>query len=137
LVSSKALLEALDSLRRRSMIEVNGSTRFTLQPVILEYITDRFVEEVSEEIDTESIKLLESHALIKAQAKDYIRNSQVRLILEPIANHLLTTLGKEKTEKKLKCVLCTLREKYPQKPSYVAGNMLNLLVELGCDLRGY
>jgi WD40 repeat protein len=137
LVSSKTLLEALDSLRRRSMIEIIGSTRFTLQPVILEYVTDRFVEQVCEEIDTESIGLFDSHALIKAQAKDYIRNSQVRLILAPIVDYLLTTLGKEKTEKKLRSILSTLREKYPQKPGYVAGNTLNLLIQLGCDLRGY
>ena len=33
-----------------------------------------------------------SHALIKATAKDYVREIQIRLILEPIADRLLTTL---------------------------------------------
>ncbi len=131
------MLEALKSLRRRSMIETSGSALFSLQPVILEYMTDRFVEQVFREIDTETIRLFGSHALIKAQTRDYVRESQVRLILKPVAEQLLRTLGKERIEKKLKRMLSTLRETEPEEAIYVAGNILNLLVQLKADLRGY
>ena len=86
---------------------------------------------------TGSIELLASHALIKAQAKDYIRESQVHLILIPVAEHLLTTFGKEGSEKKLKTILTLLHETHPQTSGYAAGNVLNLLIHLHCDLRGY
>ena len=131
------LLVALGSLRRRSMIESNDSGYFTLQPVIMEYVTDEFVEQIHKEFDTGTIELLASHSLIKAQTKDYIRESQVRLILTPVAERLLTTFGKEGSEQKLKNILHLLHGTLPQTPGYAAGNVLNLLIQLQCDLRGY
>jgi hypothetical protein len=122
LVSKGALLEALDSLRRRSMTETSSTSHFTLQPVIMEYVTDRIVEQVYKEIDSETMRLFASHALIKAQAKDYVRNSQVLLILAPVAERLLFTLGKQESEKKLRNMLSTLRKTSSQAPNYAAGN---------------
>ncbi len=131
-----ALLEVLDSLRRRSMIESSGEGRFTLQPVIMEYVTKRLVEQAYQEIDRETIELFGSHALIRAQANDYVRNSQVRFILEPLAARLLSTFGKAGSAKKLKSILSNLRMINAQKSRYAAGNVLNLLVQLQVDLRG-
>jgi hypothetical protein len=37
--------------------------------------------------------LLNSHALMKAQAKEYVRNSQVRLILDEVLEKLEQQLG--------------------------------------------
>ncbi len=136
-VLRRAMLEAIESLRRRSMIEISGVAHFTQQPVIMEYVIDELVGQVYQEIDSGSIELLASHALIKAQSKDYIRDSQVHLILMPIAERLLTTFGKEGSEKKLKNILTLLSETHPQTPGYAAGNVLNLLIQLKCDLHGY
>jgi WD40 repeat protein len=136
-VPKREVLGNLESLRRRSMIETRGIARFTLQPVIMEYVTDRFVEHIYDEINTEACVLFASHALIKAQAKDYVRDSQIRLILKPIAERLLSTIGKAGVEKKIKRVLPALRVTHPQMPDYAAGNALNLLVQLHTDLRGY
>lgn len=136
-VSKRILLEALDSLRRRSMVENSGGSSFTLQPVIMEYVTDRFVRGVCKEIEVERFTLLASHALIRAEAKDHIRNNQMRLFLTPIVGYLLSDLGKIESEAKLKNILATLRMTRPQTPEYAAGNLLNLLVELKVDMRGY
>ena len=38
---------------------------------------------------------LNRFALLKAQAKEYVRQSQARLILQPVAERLLARLGKE------------------------------------------
>lgn len=119
------------------MIESVGIALFTLQPVVMEYVTERFIEQIIEEIETEKIELLGSHSLIKAQAKDYVRGSQVRLILKPIAERLLLSLGKSGSEKNLKSIIAKLWKKQPSKPGYEAGNVLNLLIELQVDLRGY
>ena len=136
-VSKGVLFETVDSLRQRSMIEADGDGHFTLQPVIMEYVTERLVEQAYKEIATETIALLGSHALIKAQGTDYTRNNQVRLILAPVAEKLLATFGREGSEKKLKSILAMLRIMQPQHVSYIAGNIINLLVQLQVDLRGY
>lgn len=72
-----AVLEALEALRRRSLLErgAQGST-FTLQPVVLEYVTDRLVAEVGRELSERRPRLLHSHALVQATARDYVRQCQ-------------------------------------------------------------
>ncbi|MFI5275135.1 MAG: NB-ARC domain-containing protein, partial [Ktedonobacterales bacterium] len=59
--SSRALLEALDALCRRYLIEVRGGL-YALQPVILEYLTDQLLVQAG--------AVLASHAVIKAEAKE-------------------------------------------------------------------
>lgn len=135
-VSKRELLETLRSLRHRSLIE-GSARRFTLQNVVMEYVADRLIDRVCSEITGGEIALFNSHALIKAQTKDYVRESQVRVILKPVADRLLATFGREGVESKLKGILSTLREEYPRRPGYTGGNVLNLLVQLQTDLRGY
>ncbi len=134
--SKKSLPDALLSLLRRSLIERNNAAGFTLQPVILEYATDRFIGLVCKEMYSRSINLFGSHALIKAQARDYVRESQIRLILLPIVESLLKNLG-EDLEKFFKRMLTVLRESYHDKHSYAAGNILNLFVQAKWDVQGY
>jgi WD40 repeat protein/transcriptional regulator with XRE-family HTH domain len=133
----RVLLNSLDSLRRRSMIENSSGSRFTLQPVIMEYVTDEFVARICREIEVGEFVLLSHHALIKAEAKDHIRNNQVRLFLEPVARQLLSQLGKLESETRLRRLITVLRETRPLTPEYAAGNLINLLVQLKIDLRGY
>ncbi len=133
------LLEALKSLRRRSMVETSGTARFSLQPVIMEYATDSFITHVYNELisQLEHIELLASHALIKAQAKDYVRAIQIQHILAPIVDRLLAAFEKGGSERNLRKILSFLQETSSQKPDYAAGNVLNLLIQLNADLQGY
>jgi WD40 repeat protein len=135
-VSKGELQEALWALRRRQLIETSP-TGFTLHPVIMEYLTACFVDRVCEEIRTGKLVLFEHHALMKAQAKDYIRGSQRRLILLPLMQRLLTIFGKEALEQRFQWLLATLHVQHDHHPSYAAGNVLNLLIQMGCTLRGY
>jgi len=129
-VPSRDLLESFMSLKRRSMIENRGKALFGLQPAILEYVTNRLVKLVCAEIQSGDINLLASHALIKAQAKDYVRDTQVRLILSPIMDWLHTTLGLEESKARLKQILTRLHSPAWQIPNYAAGNILNILLSL-------
>src|SRR5207248_2609399 len=63
-------LEALEALGRRSLLErgEHGAS-ITLQPVVLEYATDRLVEALTREIAEGRPVLLQSHPLLKATAK--------------------------------------------------------------------
>jgi WD40 repeat protein/transcriptional regulator with XRE-family HTH domain len=131
------LIDALISLKQRSMIEGGRTNRFTLQPVIMEYVTERFVGLIRNEIETEAISLLASHALLKAQATDHLRDIQTRFILKPVADWLSGALGKEESEEKLQRILSHLQEKQRGIPSYAAGNILNVLLQLPGKHRGY
>ena len=130
------LYTLLNSLRFRSMIELTGPKLFSLQPVVMDFVTTRFVKQIEVEIKDGAFQFFDRCALIKAQAKDYLREGQVRLILQPITRHLQSALGREGTEKRLLEVLAWVQANRRNMPGYGAGNVLNLLVELGCDVRG-
>ncbi|MDZ8226554.1 NB-ARC domain-containing protein [Nostoc sp. ChiVER01] len=132
--SRRRLPDAMQSLLRRSLIEKEGE-QFFLQPVVLEYATNRFVQCIAEEISSQTPEQLRTHALMRAQAKDYVREMQKRLIVEPIAEQLLLQFGNAQAlEQQLK-ILLQQQQQAPQ-PNYLAGNLLNLLVQLQSNLRG-
>jgi len=155
-VSASELLQALDSLQRRSLIEKKNA-RFTQQPVVMEYAISRLIEQICEEIiglkveclkveksnklanfQPDSLQLFRSHALVKAQAKEYVIETQIRLILQPVIDGLITSLSDSKTlENCLGQILEMLRGKPPLKTGYVSGNIINLLRQLQVDLSGY
>ncbi|AGY56986.1 hypothetical protein GKIL_0740 [Gloeobacter kilaueensis JS1] len=140
--SQRRLPDAMQSLLRRCLIEKAAPTpleageQFFLQPVVLEYATDQFVQCITEEITGQTPGRLKTHALLKAQAKDYVREIQKRLILEPIAEQLRLQFGHSQVlEQRLKTMLEQQQRQAPQ-PDYLAGNLLNLLVHLQSNLRG-
>ena len=63
-------LEAVEPLRRCSLIERGDSAGFTLPPVVLEYVTDRLVERAAEEITREELDLLLARPLVRALSGD-------------------------------------------------------------------
>ena len=136
-MSRFTLLESLESLGRRSLIEQNAAC-FSLQPVVMEYVTDLFVEKLCAEITANQLIIFRSHALIKATAKDYARDAQVRFILKPLLNLLLLQFqGKNNLEDKLLAILQTQQQEGSLEPGYVGGNVINLLRYLGTDLTEY
>jgi len=132
-VSPASLLEALMSLERRSLIEKH-ETLFTLQPVVMEYITHQLIKQIYQEITTNKINLLRTHALLKNQAKDYIRETQIRLLLSPLAAQLLNSNTKSGLDQQLMQIISAVQGKSPQETGYIAGNIINLLCQLKTDL---
>lgn len=157
-VPRASLLEALESLQWRSLIEKQSGS-YTQQPVVMEYVTERLVEEVYKEIcelgignreasaDNQTTSthysllttpLFRSHALIKTTVKDYIRESQIRLILEPIANRLRASFSAKKSvEQRLQKILRLLQFEPISSSGYGGGNLINLFCHLQIDLTGY
>ena len=133
--ASKArLLDTLRSLGNRSLIETIAG-KFTQQPVVMEYLTYQLIEQVCKEIQTGEIELFNTHALIKATAKDYVRDIQIRLIIRPLVNKLLPIfITEDRVVSQLTKILSTLQEKTPIQLSYAGGNSLNLLCCLQTDL---
>ena len=136
-ITSVELLEALESLSRRSSIEQSG-TCFTLQSVVMEYLTCRLVRSVAREIIDCQPKLLCNYALVKATAKDYVRENQVRLILQPIIDKSIASLGStNKIELCLKQILLQFKQTFSSNRCYGTGNIINLLCQMEIDLTGY
>ena len=122
-VTKREVRSALRGLSDRYLIEAIGK-QFTLQNVIMEFVTDRFVEQVSAELQTQQFDLFHTHALIKATAKDYVRETQVRLLLHPVAD-LIHNL-----EQKVDDFLKTIRQHSAWPNGYAAGSLLNLLCQV-------
>ncbi|MDJ0797771.1 MAG: NB-ARC domain-containing protein [Calothrix sp. MO_167.B12] len=129
------LLGAIQSLGRRAFIEQSNQQLF-LQPVVREYVTQRIITGVWEDICQARQDFLNDYALIKAQSKEYIRQAQIRFILQPIIERLVTDLGSyHHLECQLKSILKKLQQETPLKPGYAVGNLLNILCTINADLR--
>ena len=137
-VREAAVLGAVEALRRRSLVErpaTRGRTAFTLQSVVLEYVTDRLVEEVGDEIARGQPLQLVEQFLIKAQAKDYVRQTQERLIGEPVLHRLTAQHGDDGSERRLLALLDGWRNRPEAEQGYGPGNVVNLLRLRRGDLR--
>ncbi|MBW4459370.1 MAG: WD40 repeat domain-containing protein [Nodosilinea sp. WJT8-NPBG4] len=142
-IPKQRLLETLESLARRSLIEQKHA-RFTQQPVVMEYVTERLIEQISDEIiampqvaPAEGL-LIDRYALLKATAKEYIRDSQTRLILQPIAQNLCARFNSTAAlDRQTRQLLTLLRQTFTHSYSYGVGNLLNLMQYLKLDLTGY
>jgi WD40 repeat protein len=130
------LSEVVRSLRHRSLIVLHNR-RFSLEPVVMEYVTNRLVMGVCDEILNQQQSLLKTYALIKAQSKDYVRQAQIQFVLRPILARLRELLeSNPRIEQHLKDILTRARADAPLQVGYVGGNVLNLLRELGADFSG-
>lgn len=137
-VSAGEVIEAMYSLRSRSLVERGEREAvFTLQPVVLEYVTERLVMLMSEEICQSSPALLLTQALLQGKARDYARTSQARLLVQPVLDRLLARFGSpERVEAQLEGLLPQLRLLPRSKQGYGGGNIVNLLARLNGHLRG-
>ena len=141
-VSPSAFRDALLSLNHRSLIEKTNtlptnleSIRYTQQPAVMEYVTEHLIDQMCQEVEQAQIVYLRSHALMKAQAKDWVRDVQMRLIVQPTIARLLETKGGGENLKQLLLKLLTLQQSQaPLQPGYFAGNVIHLLQQLGADL---
>lgn len=143
-VSKRKLLEILEGLRFRCLIEQQES-RFTQQPVVMEYIIEQLLDSIAQEIEQQRLQILATHALIKAEAVDYIRESQKQLVLEPLIGRLMLRFHqREFIIQHLRQLLNQYQTASPPKGAapvseiedYAPGNLLNLLSYLKADLTG-
>ena len=140
----REFLEALESLQARSLIfdershieTENGN--LTQQPVIMEYVTERFIQTIEQEITTGNLNLFRTHALIEAQTQDYLRDAQIQLILHPLIERLLTHFATQaQLENQLCQILASMRHQTAAQTGYAGGNLLNLLCYLKTELKGF
>ncbi|MEG5159605.1 NB-ARC domain-containing protein [Microcoleus sp. AT3-A2] len=141
------LLKNLDSLGRRSLIDKvseGGETVFMLQPLIVQYVSDRLVDqirvEVLETIKTQGIermRLLKTHKLsINIAKRKGDKGEPISSILALVKNRLQVlfakTTGFEEPLNILTKVASHLEEKSILEVGYAKENLAQIISELQC-----
>jgi hypothetical protein len=152
------LLEALASLERRCLINKAkptltdvSETLFTLQPLVMKYAIEEFIEQALDEIDAvletqdiKQFKILRNHALIKSQLPNHLDSNSIL----PYAPSRMMARLKVGLQRMFRCddssiaqevseILPLLRGKSPLAVGYAARNLLELLNALGMDTNAY
>jgi WD40 repeat protein/ABC-type dipeptide/oligopeptide/nickel transport system ATPase subunit len=144
-ISKSSLLDTLESLQRRSLIEQSRG-KFTQQAVVMEYMTERLIDGVVRELTDWDLQgerlpvlpLWLSYPLMAAESPKYIYEIQQRTILGPIGDRLLLQFGtKLALAQHLQAIIVSLQTHYRGAIHYGGGNIINLLRYLHIDLTGY
>ncbi|MEO0769393.1 MAG: hypothetical protein AAFY72_08150, partial [Cyanobacteria bacterium J06649_4] len=131
------LLESLESLTWRVLIEQQRG-QYTLQPVLMEYVTDRLVKQLTAELLSLELVLFRQYALLKTTVLNYIGESQRRLVVSPLAKNIQASFHNTQALKQhFQTVLQQLRDRPAPFFSYGIGNLINLALQLQLDLTGY
>jgi hypothetical protein len=129
--------QLLEALGRRSLLERGQQASFSLQSVVMEYLTETLGERLAEEIVLVNPQQLRRLALSQAQAKDYVRQTQVRLLVQPLVERLRAELGADSlVEAHLLRLLALFRAEDVVTQGYGPANVLSLLKVLRGHLRG-
>ena len=137
-LSRAQVLEAVEALRRRSLIE-RGKRQgsFTLQSVVLEYATAQLITETTSEIEQGKLARLIEHGLALATAKEYVRQTQQSLLVAPLLAQLRKAYPQRAAlEEQLFALLSQLRARADYAQGYGPANVLALLRQHWGHLRG-
>uniref|UniRef100_UPI00286A070E WD40 repeat domain-containing protein n=1 Tax=Chamaesiphon sp. OTE_8_metabat_110 TaxID=2964696 RepID=UPI00286A070E len=138
---SGEMMNALQSLSRRCII-TSQERNWSLQPVTIAYVTTRAIERFVAELappnpaeptldPIERFYHLNTYAIIQAQTKDYLRQTQTQSILRPILDRSIEQWGsRQQLSQHLRQILGVWQTLDPIPTGYLAGNILMLLLEL-------
>jgi len=135
-VPSRVFLRVIELLRGRSLIEITPQG-CTQQSMVMEYVTEKLIGKIHQEVISQKLDLLLNLPLIQAQSSDLIRQAPTCLILKSVLESLLiATKKKSNLEQLLYSLIDKLRGQSFLEVGYGVGNILNLLGELDSDLQG-
>ena len=138
------IINALQSLSRRCIVTCKDRN-WSIPPVTIAYVTnrsiDRFVAEFTPPDSTspltdliERFCHLNTYAIIQAQTKNYLRQTQIQSILRPLLARLRDRWDDPaQLSQHLRQILAAWQMLDPIPAGYLAGNILNLLLELEPD----
>ena len=133
----EAVPDVLDSLQLR--LPINRSIfGFSLQPVIIEYLTSKLIKIICQEIVTVDLHLFHSLCLQNATTKDYIRKAQNRLILTSLSQRLRQTISRPSDlTRHLNQLLLHIKQTPHLQTGYAPANLITLFCALDIELAGY
>ncbi len=134
ITSKQVLPDTLQSLQHKIRLE-KSHNGFSLQPVFIEYLTDKIMDCAFQEVISGELEILVSYSILKALSKDYVRETQYRLNIGPLNERFIEAFGTK--EIYIEQLNKLIRNTSNQKAGYAAGNLINLLCHLENDLIGY
>lgn len=158
--SKEKLSSTLQSLQRKIPLE-RVRCSFMLQPVLIEYTTQKiikrleeeifledkelknvviesFLDKIKEEIKSGKLHLINSHVIFKATSKEHIRENQKAIILFPLIRKLLNFYETpENLAHQIKSILEVIKNKTPDVKSYAPTNLITILIHLDISLKGW
>jgi hypothetical protein len=133
-IAKSDLIEILVTLGGRSLIEKTTESHevlFTLQPVVMKYVTKVFVNQVCEEIVQGKPERLRTHSLNPNEALLESSQGANTSFIVTVKNRLLSQFRSESSvANQLKEILSTLSSCSTLELGYAAKNLQALLVEL-------
>ena len=140
-MSSVQMLKALDAGYQRSLVERGkrpGS--FTLQSVVLEYVTTVLITKATSEILQGQLDIIIQYSLEGAYAREYVRQTQERLLLSPLLTDLQRAYRGRADETTVKAQLLSLLNQLRTWPDTAQGygpaNLIALLRQQQGNLNG-
>ncbi|MEA5472318.1 caspase, EACC1-associated type [Spirulina sp. 06S082] len=136
--SKNKVAETMQYLSRKIPLE-KVNNKITLQPVLIEYLNTRLIKTIVEEIGSKNISVLNTHSLMKANSKEYVRESQKRFILKPIIDELVEVFGDKNLAINNLYELILTQKKNNKKVmlGYCGGNLINLITFLEKNIKNY
>src|SRR6266852_8980787 len=103
----------------------------------MECVIDALLDQLSVEIVTQAMDHLHRYAVEQAQAKDYVRQTQVRLLVRPLVERLRAEFASDpRIEDQCLSLLRHMRTEDGNRQGYGPANVISLLNALRSDLRG-
>lgn len=94
--------------------------------MVMEYITEKFINQIHLEIITKNLKFFISHSLVNIQASESIQSTQINLIIKPLIKRLIQQfVSQQKPEAQLKTILNRLHN-LDTNSGYAARTLINL-----------
>src|SRR5260370_4452014 len=119
---------------RRTPASADGAAP---RSAVLEYATERLIAEATSEIEQGHLVRLIQFGLCQAQAKEYVRKTQERLLVVPLLTRLQSMYqGQADVEARFLWLLDQLRGRNQKSQGYGPANLVALLRVLRGDLRG-
>lgn len=136
-VSPSDLLAALESLDRRSLMD-KVTANFTLQPVVMEYVTEWLASQICEEISAfikmqnlEKIQLLKNYDLVLCRDTKESQEMKTSSVIKLAKDKLCIFFNNESSlEERLNYLLSMLQNQSPKEVGYASLNVLSLLSQL-------
>lgn len=154
-----SVTSTIASLRRWLPLNIRAD-QIGLQPVLIEYVTgilvarvslelelgrrsrefvvQAFVDRLCAEVRDGTVALLNTHALVKANADHHVRVAQKHYVLMPALMRLREALVTDQAvESHLLDLVSRLRMSRSRNGGYAAGNLLNMLLQVHSTSRAY
>ncbi|MBE9042693.1 pentapeptide repeat-containing protein [Oscillatoriales cyanobacterium LEGE 11467] len=122
------LMEALKSLRYCSLVHQQDD-RWELPEIVLRFMTTKLIDRFYDGFVNGDVSSLNRYPLIKVTGKEYIREEQIKLVLQRLLDRLKSTFGGlSSVENKIRELLKICRQQLTHQPGYAVGNLFNLLL---------